>query len=217
MNMNNFNINPYLSFIIQFQNLQSTISNYYITNYIRWNIEQNLLLTYAILYLLNNTNTSQLSINTFNLCNNILNNTSQNDEKDNFINKDNKIKMTFKEKQKINKIISKQKQPLKSKNHSRCLAKKKKRTTKLCTACPHKNAIHYAKNMCSNCYHSRGRNKKPWNCSHFTKSHYALGLCQNCYQMKYIQRQVSNDLENLLRNKDNKLLNKTTSGNIGNN
>lgn len=39
--------------------------------------------------------------------------------------------------------------------------------------------------MCSNCYHSKGRVKKPWNCPHTTKTHYALGLCQNCYQMNY--------------------------------
>ena len=43
--------------------------------------------------------------------------------------------------------------------------------------------------MCSNCYHSKGRNKKPWNCPHLSKSHYALGVCQNCYQMDYIKKQ----------------------------
>jgi len=43
--------------------------------------------------------------------------------------------------------------------------------------------------MCSNCYHSKGRKKKPWNCSHITKAHYALGVCQNCYQMNYIKKQ----------------------------
>lgn len=217
MNINNSNIHPYLYFLIQFQNLQSAINNYYISNYIRWNIEQNLLLTYSILYFLNNSNTSQISSNTLNLGNNIRNNSGQNENKDNIVNEDKKTKIIFKEKPKVNKIISKPKQPQKSKNQLKCLGKKKRRTTKLCTACPHKNAVHYAKNMCSNCYHSRGRNKKPWNCSHFTKSHYALGLCQNCYQMKYIQRQVSNDLENLLRNKEIKLLNKTTSSNIDNN
>ena len=71
--------------------------------------------------------------------------------------------------------------------------KKKRRTTKTCTACPHKNAVHYAKNMCSNCYHSRGRTKKPWNCIHKNKAHYALGLCQNCYQMNYIKKQVEQE------------------------
>ena len=39
--------------------------------------------------------------------------------------------------------------------------------------------------MCSNCYHSRGRNKKAWKCEHKQKAHYALGICQNCYQTLY--------------------------------
>ena len=80
------------------------------------------------------------------------------------------------------------------------LGKKKKRATKMCTACPHKYAIHYAKNMCSNCYHIKGRSKKPWNCSHVNKSHYALGLCQNCYQMNYIRKHFES--ENTFNNKD---------------
>jgi len=73
------------------------------------------------------------------------------------------------------------------------LNKKKKRNGKLCTNCPHKFSPHYAKGMCSNCYHSKGRSKKPWNCSHINKPHYALGLCQNCYQMAYIKKQNQND------------------------
>ncbi len=73
------------------------------------------------------------------------------------------------------------------------LNKKKKRNGKLCTNCPHKFSPHYAKGMCSNCYHSKGRSKKPWNCSHINKTHYALGLCQNCYQMAYIKKQSQND------------------------
>ena len=87
-------------------------------------------------------------------------------------------------------------------NQLKLLTKKTKRTTKLCTACPHKDAVHYAKNMCSKCYHSKGRDKKSWNCSHTNKSHYALGLCHTCYQMKYIQKQVLNDLEHLLQDKN---------------
>ena len=39
--------------------------------------------------------------------------------------------------------------------------------------------------MCSNCYHSRGRDKKAWKCPHKDKIHYALGVCQNCYQTNY--------------------------------
>lgn len=46
--------------------------------------------------------------------------------------------------------------------------------------------------MCSNCYHSRGRNKKPWKCHHGSKPHYALGLCQNCYQMHYTKNKKEN-------------------------
>ena len=69
------------------------------------------------------------------------------------------------------------------------LNKKKKRNGKLCTNCPHKFSPHYAKGMCSNCYHSKGRIKKPWNCPHVNKAHYALGLCQNCYQIEYIKKQ----------------------------
>ena len=69
------------------------------------------------------------------------------------------------------------------------LTQKTKRNQKYCNACPHHNAPHYAKGMCSNCYHSRGRKKKPWNCPHANKFHYALGLCQNCYQMRYMKKQ----------------------------
>ena len=69
------------------------------------------------------------------------------------------------------------------------LKKKKKRVEKLCTNCPHIYSRHYAKGMCSNCYHSKGRIKKPWNCPHVNKAHYALGLCQNCYQIEYIKKQ----------------------------
>lgn len=80
---------------------------------------------------------------------------------------------------------------------TKVLGRKKRRVTKMCTACPHKYAMHYAKNMCSNCYHAKGRSKKPWNCPHINKSHYALGLCQNCYQMNYIKKQSEIDIESL--------------------
>lgn len=69
------------------------------------------------------------------------------------------------------------------------LTQKTKRNQKYCNACPHHNAPHYAKGMCSNCYHSKGRKKKPWRCPHLNKFHYAHGLCQNCYQMKYMKKQ----------------------------
>ena len=70
-----------------------------------------------------------------------------------------------------------------------------KRKQKYCNACPHHNAPHYAKGMCSNCYHSRGRKKKPWKCPHLNKFHYAHGLCQNCYQMKYMKKQNDEGLK----------------------
>ena len=90
-------------------------------------------------------------------------------------------------------------------NENNILGKKKKRITKICTECPHKFAVHYAKGMCSNCYHSRGRSKKPWNCPHVNKTHYALGLCQNCYQMNYIKKQYFNLNEG--NNKNNSVMN----------
>ena len=56
---------------------------------------------------------------------------------------------------------------------------------RICKKCPHKKAKHYAKNMCINCYHRRGRTKKAWACSHDDRLHYSKGLCQNCYLAKY--------------------------------
>ena len=94
------------------------------------------------------------------------------------------------------------------KNNYFHIGKKKKRNEKLCTECPHTYSPHYAKGMCSNCYHSKGRSKKPWNCSHINKSHYALGLCQNCYQIQYIKKQnienkIVKDENNVNTIKDN--------------
>lgn len=65
------------------------------------------------------------------------------------------------------------------------LGKKRKKATRVVDSCPHTSLPHYAKGMCSNCYHTRGRSKAPWRCPHTEKFHYALGLCQNCYQFKY--------------------------------
>lgn len=67
---------------------------------------------------------------------------------------------------------------------------KKKRLSKQITDCPHTKAKHYAKNMCSNCYHTKGRNKAPWKCQHKNRMHYALGLCQNCYHVNYMKRKM---------------------------
>ena len=93
--------------------------------------------------------------------------------------------------------IAKKEEKKKESKDQKILGRKKRRVTKMCTACPHKYAMHYAKNMCSNCYHAKGRSKKPWNCPHVNKSHYALGLCQNCYQMNYIKKQSEIDIESL--------------------
>lgn len=49
--------------------------------------------------------------------------------------------------------------------------------------CGHDKLPHYAKGMCNNCYHRKGRTKKPWNCPH--EKLYAVGMCQNCYTNNY--------------------------------
>jgi hypothetical protein len=51
--------------------------------------------------------------------------------------------------------------------------------------CPHTDRKHYAKNMCHNCYHRKGKSKMAYACGHTTKSHYSSGMCQNCYLAKY--------------------------------
>jgi len=51
--------------------------------------------------------------------------------------------------------------------------------------CPHKDRKHYAKNMCNNCYHKQGRNKKATVCPHTDRQNYAKGKCQNCYLNDY--------------------------------
>lgn len=51
--------------------------------------------------------------------------------------------------------------------------------------CPHTDRKHYAKNMCNNCYHKQGRNKKATNCPHKDRQNYAKGKCQNCYLNDY--------------------------------
>lgn len=51
--------------------------------------------------------------------------------------------------------------------------------------CPHTDRKHYAKNMCNNCYHKLGRNKKATACPHTDRQNYAKGKCQNCYLNDY--------------------------------
>ena len=75
--------------------------------------------------------------------------------------------------------------------------KKKKRNEKLIktvTACPHVDSKHYAKNLCSNCYHRKGRDKKAWACKHVDRIHYAHGLCHNCYQTSHIEKVKQNNI-----------------------
>jgi hypothetical protein len=50
------------------------------------------------------------------------------------------------------------------------------------TMCAHKTQEYYAKGMCKNCYHNKGkRSKKATKCDHQDRDHYAKGLCKNCY------------------------------------
>lgn len=64
------------------------------------------------------------------------------------------------------------------------------------TMCPHKTLEYYAKGMCKNCYHNKGkRSKKATKCEHTQRDHYAKGLCKNCYlhffHIKKKQRKAS--------------------------
>lgn len=61
--------------------------------------------------------------------------------------------------------------------------------------CPHPHKKHYAKNMCHNCYHNKGKSKKATACSHTTKPHYSNGLCQNCYLAQYYLKRKKKHLE----------------------
>jgi hypothetical protein len=60
---------------------------------------------------------------------------------------------------------------------------KKRKRKKKHNTCGHPDKPHYARNYCYNCYHRKGRNKKPWNCEHDVL--YAQGLCQLCYINDY--------------------------------
>lgn len=58
------------------------------------------------------------------------------------------------------------------------------------TACPHTDRKHYAKNMCSACYHKTARPTRAWKCPHSFLPHYAKGRCHDCYLNKYYKRKV---------------------------
>ena len=64
--------------------------------------------------------------------------------------------------------------------------------------CAHAHKKHYAKNMCHNCYHNKGKQKKATACIHTSKPHYSNGLCQNCYLAQYyLKRKKKNLLKKL--------------------
>ncbi len=51
--------------------------------------------------------------------------------------------------------------------------------------CNHLEKKHYAKNMCHNCYHRKGKSRMAHACEHKTRPHYSNGLCQSCYLAQY--------------------------------
>lgn len=59
--------------------------------------------------------------------------------------------------------------------------KENSRKTKVVTKCGHIDRKHYAKGLCSTCYHKGGRTKNAWKCEHSKRLHYAKGCCQECY------------------------------------
>ena len=58
------------------------------------------------------------------------------------------------------------------------------------TRCPHYQRKHYAKNMCSNCYHKLGRQHTAWACRHKERPMYAKGRCQYCYLRMYSRKKL---------------------------
>jgi hypothetical protein len=76
------------------------------------------------------------------------------------------------------------------------------RKTKVVTNCEHVDRKHYAKGLCSSCYHKGGRTKLAYNCPHYDRVMYAKGRCQECYsvlkrQRKQLQKQLNNELRSL--------------------
>jgi len=78
------------------------------------------------------------------------------------------------------------------------------RKTKVVTNCEHTDRKHYAKGLCSTCYHKNGRTKKAWNCEHKNKLHYAKGCCQECYITFHSKRGV-NKLKRMVNDNSNSL------------
>ena len=57
--------------------------------------------------------------------------------------------------------------------------------------CGHIERKHYAKGMCSICYHKAGRTKPAWKCKHTDKPNYARGCWQSCYLSLYYKNNRS--------------------------
>ncbi len=78
------------------------------------------------------------------------------------------------------------------------------RKTKVVTNCEHTERKHYAKGLCSSCYHKGGRTKKSWNCDHKDRVHYAKGCCHECYitfhskrGKKKLRKNINEDLNDI--------------------
>ena len=56
------------------------------------------------------------------------------------------------------------------------------------TNCPHSDRKHYAKNMCSSCYHKTARPSRAWKCGHSSLPLYAKGRCHDCYVTFYYRK-----------------------------
>ena len=93
-------------------------------------------------------------------------------------------------------------------NHEEKEEVKKKRANKasrhkhVVSNCGHNEATYYANGMCKNCYHYKGRTKKPTNCDHTERTLYAKGVCKNCYlsiyhKQKRRERKIMKQAKNL--------------------
>ena len=80
--------------------------------------------------------------------------------------------------------------------------KESSRKSKYVTNCEHVDRKHYAKGLCSSCYHKGGRTKLAWNCPHSDRVLYAKGCCQECYsvikrQRKQREKQMKSEFNSL--------------------
>ena len=67
--------------------------------------------------------------------------------------------------------------------------------------CTHFDSGYYANGMCKNCYHAKGRTKKPCECDHSDRPMYAKGICKNCYLSLYHKekRQVKRKIKQQIK------------------